>query len=65
MYQEAKANGYDAKALRQVVRLRRQDQAERQERQAIVDSYLEALGDLADLPLGKAAMERAGLMPPV
>jgi hypothetical protein len=51
--------------LCQVVRLRRQDQAERQERQAIVDSYLEALGDLADLPLGKATMERAGLMPPV
>jgi hypothetical protein len=30
----------------------------RVEEQAMIDTYLSALGDLADTPLGKAAMER-------
>jgi uncharacterized protein (UPF0335 family) len=59
VYAEAKGNGYDVKALREVVRLRKQDAKERSEREAIVDTYMHALGMLADLPLGKAAIERA------
>jgi hypothetical protein len=50
---------------RSFIRLRRQDKDERDARQAIVDEYLAAVGGLADLPLGRAAMERAGLTPPV
>jgi uncharacterized protein (UPF0335 family) len=46
VYAEAKANGYDNKALRTVVRLRKQDIAERKEQQAILDTYLNALGML-------------------
>lgn len=61
VYAEAKGNGFDTKVLRQVIRLRRIDKAERQEMQAILDLYLEALGDLADLPLGRAALRREGL----
>lgn len=58
VYAEAKDDGFDAKALRAVIRLRKQDADERAEQQAIIDTYMHALGMLADLPLGKAAMER-------
>ena len=44
VYAEAKGNGFDAKTLRQVVRLRKQDAAERQEREALLDLYMHALG---------------------
>ncbi|MDR3514055.1 MAG: DUF2312 domain-containing protein [Caulobacteraceae bacterium] len=46
VYAEAKGNGFDAKTLRKVVRLRRQDKAKRQEEDAILDLYLSALGGL-------------------
>jgi uncharacterized protein (UPF0335 family) len=44
VYAEAKANGFDTKVLRTVVRLRKQDHAERQEQEALLDLYLHALG---------------------
>ena len=44
VYAEAKANGFDVKALRQVVRLRKQDVDERKEQEAILETYLQALG---------------------
>lgn len=44
VYAEAKANGFDTKTLRQVVRIRKQDSAERQEQEALLDLYLHALG---------------------
>lgn len=44
VYAEAKGNGFDTKALRQVIRLRKQDKAERQEQEAILDLYKHALG---------------------
>ncbi|MGH6887985.1 MAG: DUF2312 domain-containing protein [Rhizomicrobium sp.] len=44
VYGEAKAQGFDTKILRQVVRLRRLDRADRQEQEAILDLYLSALG---------------------
>ncbi len=46
VYAEAKANGYDVKALRSVVRLRKQDVEERKEHEAILETYLQALGML-------------------
>lgn len=45
VYAEAKGEGYDTKTLRQVVRLRKMDRAERQEREALLDLYLSALGE--------------------
>lgn len=42
-YAEAKAMGYDAKALRAVVRRRAQDRQEREEFEAILDTYEHAL----------------------
>lgn len=44
VYAEAKGNGFDTKALRTIVRMRKMDTAERQEQQAILDTYLHALG---------------------
>jgi len=43
---ELKGRGYDVKAVRQILKIRKQDQAERQEQEAILDVYLEALGML-------------------
>jgi len=45
VYAEAKGEGYDAKILRQVVRIRKMDRADRQEQEALLDLYLSALGD--------------------
>ena len=46
VYAEAKANGFDTKTLRTVVRLRKVEAAERQEQEAMLDLYLSALGML-------------------
>jgi uncharacterized protein (UPF0335 family) len=44
VYAEAKGNGFDIKILRQVVRVRKMDSNERQEQEALLQLYLEALG---------------------
>jgi uncharacterized protein (UPF0335 family) len=46
VYGEAKANGYDVKALRTVVRLRKLDVNERKEQEAVLETYMHALGML-------------------
>jgi len=46
VYAEAKGNGYDVKTLRVVVRLRKQDVNERKEHEAILETYMHALGML-------------------
>ena len=45
VYAEAKGDGYDVKTLRQVVRIRKMDRADRQEQEAMLDLYLAALGE--------------------
>jgi uncharacterized protein (UPF0335 family) len=44
VYAEAKSRGYDGKAMREVVRLRKLDNNTRQEAEAILDTYKAALG---------------------
>ena len=44
IYSEAKSHGYDVKILRAVIRLRKMASHERAEYQAILDTYLTALG---------------------
>ena len=44
VYAEAKGNGYDVKAMRAVVRLRKQDKDERAEYEAVLETYMHALG---------------------
>ena len=63
VYAEAKGNGFNVKALRKIVSLRKQDTAERLEQEAILETYMHALGMLADLPLGQAAIKRASKKP--
>jgi uncharacterized protein (UPF0335 family) len=43
IYQEAKSNGFDVKTLREVIRVRKQDQKERDEQESLLDTYLEAI----------------------
>lgn len=54
VYGEAKATGFDTKILRKVISIRKQDADERAEQEAILDTYLQALGmiqtDLFDEP---------------
>lgn len=44
VYLEAKATGYDAKIIRQIIRLRKMEPHHRQEMQAVLETYLSALG---------------------
>jgi uncharacterized protein (UPF0335 family) len=44
VYAEAKSAGYDTKVMRQIVRLRKMDAADRQEQEALLDVYLQAIG---------------------
>ena len=44
VYAEAKATGYDAKIMRQIVRLRKMKPDDRKEMEAILDVYKAALG---------------------
>lgn len=58
MYTEAKGNGFDTKTLRKLIALRKLDRHEREEAQAMLEVYMDALGMLAETPLGQAAIER-------
>ncbi len=44
VFAEAKGTGFDTKAMRSIIRLRKKDQAERQEEETILDLYKAALG---------------------
>ncbi len=47
VYAEAKGNGYDVKILRKVVAIRKRDANERAEEEALLDLYLQAVGESA------------------
>jgi uncharacterized protein (UPF0335 family) len=46
VYAESKANGFDVKALRTIIRLRKIEPTEREEQDAILETYMNALGML-------------------
>jgi uncharacterized protein (UPF0335 family) len=46
VYAEAKGTGFDIKALRTIVRMRKQDDNERREQEEILETYMHALGML-------------------
>jgi len=52
IYTEAKSAGFDTKVLRMVIANRKKDQAEWEEQQALLETYMRALGQL-----GQAALE--------
>ena len=49
VFAEAKGNGYDVKAIRQIIKLRKMDAQEREEEETILDTYMRALGMLPEL----------------
>jgi uncharacterized protein (UPF0335 family) len=46
VFAEAKGNGFDVRALRVIIKLRSQDAGERQAHEAILETYMQALGML-------------------
>ena len=58
VFAQAKGQGFDPKTIRQIVKLRKLSQEERDEQEALLDTYKAALGMLADTPLGTAAVHR-------
>ena len=44
VYSEAKGNGLDPKAIRQIIKLRKLDSSEREEQETILDLYKRAIG---------------------
>jgi uncharacterized protein (UPF0335 family) len=44
VFAEAKSTGFDPKIMRQVVRLRKMESGDRQEMEALLETYLAALG---------------------
>lgn len=61
VYKEAKGNGFDPKIIKKVISLRKMDASKRLEEQALLATYMDALGMLADTPLGRAAMRSANI----
>lgn len=59
VYAEAKGNGFDPKIIKKVIALRKQDAQKRAEEQAVLATYMDALGMLATTPLGAAAIKSA------
>jgi uncharacterized protein (UPF0335 family) len=60
-FAECKGVGFDVKILRQVLKLRKKSKTDRDEEDAILSTYLSALGMLADTPLGKWSLENREL----
>jgi uncharacterized protein (UPF0335 family) len=56
VYSEAKSAGYDPKTMRQVVKIRKMDKADRQEQESLLDVYLAAVCDFVSTPLGQAGL---------
>lgn len=59
IYASAKEAGFDTRAMRHIVKVRKADRRKQEALEAAVDVYKQALGMLADTPLGEAAVARA------
>ena len=55
VYAEAKGNGFDAKTMRQIIRLRRMDKDDLDEQETLLDIYKRALGMLPAADTASAA----------
>src|ERR1700722_4487444 len=58
VFTEAKGNGFDVKAIRKILKLRKMDEQEREESEIVLETYCRALGmtpDLFDEPDGEVA----------
>ena len=55
VYAEAKGTGFDAKTMRQIIRIRRMDKDDLDEQETLLDIYKRALGMLPEEPASAAA----------
>jgi uncharacterized protein (UPF0335 family) len=55
VFAEAKGDGFDVKILREIVKLRKQDEEERDERESMLDLYMRAMEQAAPEKVAKAA----------
>jgi uncharacterized protein (UPF0335 family) len=55
IFSEAKGEGFDVKVLKEIIKLRKQDQEERDEHETLLDVYMRAMGDTDPAPVAQAA----------
>ena len=55
VFSEAKAEGFDVKILKEIIKLRKQDKDERDEREGLLDLYMRAMEQAAPEKVAKAA----------
>ena len=52
---EAKGEGFDVKILKEIIKLRKQDQDERDEHETLLDVYMRAMAEAGPAPVAEAA----------
>jgi uncharacterized protein (UPF0335 family) len=55
VFAEAKGEGFDVKILKEIIKLRKQDQDERDEHESLLDLYMRAMETASEEPVAKAA----------
>ena len=55
IFSEAKGEGFDVKVLKEILKLRKQDQDERDEHETLLDVYMRAMDEAESVPAAKAA----------
>ena len=55
VFSEAKAEGFDVKILKEIIKLRKQDKEERDERESLLDLYMRAMEQASPEKVAKAA----------
>ena len=55
VFAEAKGEGFDVKILKEIIKLRKQDQDERDERESMLDLYMRAMEQAGSEKVAKAA----------
>ena len=55
IYKETKGRGYDAAALKEIIKIRKEDPSKREARESMVDVYMRAINRWEETPLGRAS----------
>ena len=61
VFSEAKGEGFDMKILKEIIKLRKQDQDERDEHDCLLDVYMRAMDEAGPAPVAEAAPVRVWL----
>ena len=55
VFAEAKNEGFDVKILKEIIKIRKQDEEEREEHETLMDVYMRAIDEAGAEPVAKAA----------